>query len=343
MVAVKSHQATAFLKTSATKHSIFLLHGGDAGLISERADYIANTIAAAENPPGEILRLGDDDLENSPDLLTIELSTIPMFGGRKIVRATTGRRINVLTLKPLIEGPALAGVLIIETGTLKNDDSLKAACEKSAAAAAIACYADEGQDIETLIRETLRPHKVPITEDAMQILAQRLGADRVLSRGEIEKLAIYATGETEITAEHVLAIVGDASELALDRIINATAFGEAKRALHEFSRAIAAGDSAQTIILAAERHFHRLHKLRTAIDGGRSFEDVAKTLRPPIHFKQRDALAAQCRLWTSTRLNKAVELIAASARAARGAGVLEDAHGERLLLNLARLAGNPRA
>jgi DNA polymerase III subunit delta len=343
MVAVKAHQATAFLKNSIQKHSIFLLYGSDAGLISERSLIIAQGLAAAENPPGEILRFDDTDLENEPDRLVIELGTIPMFGGRKIVRVTTGRRINALALKPLIEGPPLAGVLIIEAGNLKPDDSLRAVCEKSASAAAIACYADEGQDIETLIRDTLRPHKMTIGSDALQLLASRLGADRALSRGEIDKLALYAVGETEITVEHIEAVVGDASEQALDRILNAAASGQSKIALAEFSRAMASGDSAQLVILSAERHFHKLHKLRAAIDGGRSFEDVARTLRPPLHFKQRDALSAQCRMWTAARLLKAIDLIGTAAKAARLASALEDAHGERLLLNIARLAGNTRA
>ncbi len=342
MVAVKAHQAAAFLKTSTGKHSVFLLYGSDAGLISERSQHIARALAAAENPPGEILRIDDTDLENNPGMLVIELGTIPMFGGRKIVRATTGRRVNSLALKPLIEGPPLAGVLIIEAGNLKPDDSLRAVCEKSASAAAIACYADEGQDIETLIRETLRTYKLSIGTDAVQLLAARLGADRALSRGEIDKLALYAVGETEITADHIDAIVGDASEQAIDRILNAAASGQSKQALAEFSRAIASGDSAQMVVLLTERHFHKLHRLRTAIDGGRSFEDVARTLRPPLHFKQRDALSAQCRMWTAARLIKAIELIGTAAKAARLAGALEDAHGERLLLNIARLAGNSR-
>jgi DNA polymerase III subunit delta len=82
MVAVKAHQAAAFLKASLSKHSVFLLYGSDAGMISERSLVIAQTVAAVENPPGEILRISDEDLENNPDMLANELSTIPMFGGR---------------------------------------------------------------------------------------------------------------------------------------------------------------------------------------------------------------------------------------------------------------------
>ncbi len=338
MVAVKAHQAAAFLKTGLSKHNAFLLFGTDAGLVSERALNLAKASAALENPPGEILRLDDADLENDPDRLSLELGTIPMFGGKKIIRASTGRRINTTTLKPLIDGPPLEGVLIVEAGNLKPDDPLRALFERSDKAAAIACYADEAQDLDVLVREVLKAAGLSISSEARDILVARLGADRALSRGEIEKLALYATGKTAIDVADVDAIVGDASELALDRIITAAASGQSAKTVTEFSRAISAGESAQTIILATERYFHRLHRVRAAIDRGKSLDDAVRSLRPPIHFKQKDAFSAQLRMWTGPKLLNGLSAIASTAKSARLAASLEDAHAERLLLGLARLA-----
>jgi len=338
MVAVKGQQAATFLKTGVSKYSAFLLFGTDAGLISERSQAMAKAAAALETPAGEILRIDDTDLETEPDRLNLELGTIPMFGGKKIVRASTGRRINTNTLKPLIEGPQLEGILIVEAGNLKPDDPLRALFERSDRAAAIGCYADEGQDLDTLIREVLKPEGFSITPDARDILIARLGADRAMSRGEIEKLALYAHGKTSIDAADVDAIVGDASELALDRIIVAAASGQAAKAVTEFNRALSSGESAQTIILATERYFHRLHRVRAMTDRGKSFDDAVRALRPPLHFKQKNAFSAQLRLWTGAKLLNGLAAIAASAKSARLGGTLEDAHAERLLLALASLA-----
>src|SRR5262249_4432141 len=159
----------------------------------------------------------------------------------------------------------------------------RALFEKSPTAAAVACYADESHDLERLIRETLASHKLAITSDARELLLERLGADRALSRGEVEKLALYAAGKTEIDVADVDAIVGDASELAIDRILNAAGSGDATRAAAELARALASGESAQMIILAALRHLQRLHRIRVDLDAGRSLDDALRALRPPIH------------------------------------------------------------
>ncbi len=338
MVAIKAHQAEAFLKPPGPSVPAVLFYGTDAGLVSERAARLAAVVAARDNPPGEIIRMEDADLDSDPDRLAIELQTIPMFGGSKVVRVTSGRRITAVALEPFVAGDRLAATLIVEGGNLRPTDSLRTLFEKAPKAAAVACYPDEAHDLETLVRDTLKNHGLAITPEARDLLLTRVGADRVLSRGEIDKLALYAAGKSEIDVSDVEAIVGDASQLAIDRILDGAAGGDARRAVAEYARALAAGESAQMIISAAQRHLERLHKIRSDIDQGRSFEDAIRQIRPPIHFKQKDALGLQCRLWSTARLSEALSRASAAAKAARLSGPLEDAIAEELLIGLANAA-----
>jgi len=338
MVAVKAHQAETFLKPPGPRLGAFLFHGTDAGLVAERASRLARLIAAREEPPGEIIRLDDADLDSDPDRLAIELQTMPMFGASKVVRANAGRRIGTAALQPLITSDTLAATLIVEAGNLRPNDALRALFEKSPKAAAVACYPDEAHDLETLIRETLKSHGLAIAPDARDLLLARVGADRALSRGEVEKLALYASGKTEIDAADVEAIVGDAAELAIDRILSAAASGDAARAVTEFARAVAAGESPQMIIAATLRYLQRLHRIRTDLDQGRAFEEVLRQLRPPVHFKQKDAIAQQCRAWSTSRLEEVLSQAAKAAKAARLSAPLEEAIAEDLLMRLAAAA-----
>jgi len=338
MAAVKAHQAQAFLASPDPRYGAVLLYGPDAGLVLERAQALAKACAERSQPAGEVLRLDDADLEGDPDRLAVELRTIAMFGGRKVVRAAAGRRVTAAALKPLLEEARLEGVLIVEAGNLKADDSLRALFEKSDRAAAVACYGDSVQDLETLIRDVLKGAQLAITPEARDALVARLGADRALSRGEIEKLALFAQGKGQIDVGDVEAVVGDVSELALERVYYAAASGEGTRAVTECGRAVSSGESPQAIISATQRHFQRLHRVRAAIERGQSLDEALRQMRPPIHFKQKDAFAGQCRAWTSERLADATQRIAAAAKAARLSSSLEDAVAERLLLSLSMLA-----
>jgi DNA polymerase-3 subunit delta len=338
MVAVKAHQAEAFLKAVERLPALILLYGTDAGLVAERGADVARRLAARDDPPGEVLRMDDASLDEDPDRLVVELNTIPMFGGRKIVRAATGRRINAQSLKPLVENANLAGVLIVEAGNLRPDESLRAIFEKSANAAAIACYPDEARDLDGLVREVLGAAKVDITSEARRLLQMRLGADRAMSRGEIEKLALYAKSKGTIDEDDVDAVVGDAAELALDRVVMAAASGRMRDALRELDRCEAGGESAQGVLAALQRHFLRLHRVRAVMEAGKSLEDAMRQMRPPPHFKQKAEIEGQVRTWTGARLAAALGRIGEAVKAARLNSAMEATLASALILDLGRLA-----
>ncbi|MGL4396907.1 MAG: DNA polymerase III subunit delta [Hyphomicrobium sp.] len=344
MVAIKAGQAAQFLKSPPATVNAVLFFGTDPGMINERARTLALLLAAREKPPGEVLRIDDADLDDDAGKLAVELETRPMFSGRRIVRATAGRRISAAMLKPLFaSGQPLEGLLIVEAGNLKPDDALRALFEQNPLCAAVACYPDDDAALETLVSDVLGQFKTRIAPDARELLVSRLGADRALSRAEIEKLALYALGRDIITVADVEAVVGDAAALALERIAEQAALGNAEQAIADYGRAIASGESAQAVILIAQRYFLKLHRVRGDMDGGRSLDDALRALRPPLHFKQRDSFASQCRRWTRPRLDLALHRISETARSARLSSALEDTLGERLLLALAALAGSPQS
>jgi DNA polymerase-3 subunit delta len=338
MVAVKTNQAASLLKSPPPNLTAVLFFGTDPGLVSERSAVLATALAARETPRGEILRLSDSELDENPGRLETELLMRPMFASRRIIRATAGRRISAQLLKPLLNAGPLEGLLIVEAGNLKPDDSLRALFETAPGCFAVACYPDSAADIDGLIHEVLTPFSLTLEGDARALLQSRLGADRALSRAEIEKLALYCLGQSPITIDKVESIVGDAADLALERIAEAAAEGRTEMAVTDFGRAIASGESAQAIILITQRYFLRLHRVRSDVDAGQRLEDALKTLRPALFFKQRDTFSRQVRRWSRAQLDQAVRRIAETAKAARLSPSLEDLLTERLILSLASMA-----
>ena len=338
MVAIRSNQVNAVLTRPDATLSAFLIYGADTGLVSERAVQLAKVLAGREKPPGEIVRIDEPELEQDSERLSTELLTIAMFGGRKIVRTSLSRRLTGAALRDLLAGPPLAGILIVEGGNLRPDDTARKVFESSPAAAAIPCFPDDAQSLDGMISEVLAAHRLSITPDAREMLIARLGADRGLSRGEVEKLALYAAGRGTIETDDIDAIVGDASELAMERVIDAAAAGDAASAVSGCQRMIASGDGAQSVIAAVQWHFARLHRVRAGIDSGRSLDDAFRQLRPPVFAKRRTIMEGQARRWTGPKLAQALARIRASALAARSSSALEEAHAERLLLELSRIA-----
>ena len=105
---------------------------------------------------------------------------------------------------------------------------MRALFEKSAQAAAVACYADEARDLEGVIREVLKAARArPSRPTRARCCVARMGADRAHVARRDREAGALCPGKSEIDVDDVEAIVGDASELAIDRIVNAAASGDA--------------------------------------------------------------------------------------------------------------------
>lgn len=342
MVAIKANQADRFLAAPDQAVCAILLYGPDTGLASERARAAAEAFVKRSGGDAEVIRIEESDLDQDPDRLQVELQTIPMFGGGKVVRTTAGRKINAALFKDVFQaGPPAAG-LVCEAGNLKASDALRKLFEGTAFAAAVPCYGDEARDLSQLVKDMTAQAGLSIGRDEADLLVSRLGADRALSRGEIDKLILYCAGRTAITADDILAIVGDATEAGLEEIAVAAANGEAVKVVHDYDRAINAGESSQAILLIAMRYFQRLQRLTAQIDEGKSPEEAVRGLRPPVHFKLKDTLTRQCRIWSTAALGDALERLSAAQVQARLNSAMDDILAERVLFNLAAHAQRAR-
>lgn len=336
MVDVKASQAARFIERMPPELSAVLLYGSDPGLVSERSERIAKTIAADPKRPGEIIRIDEDDLAGDPDRLAVELRTVSMFGDRRIVRLRAESRANPELIADLLApGVTLEGFLIVEAGNLKPDAKLRKLFVEARNAAAVACYADDAAALSGLVSDVFDQSGLSLTREARDHLIGLLGADRALSRSELEKLALYVGEKREVTIEDVDAVVGDAAELALDQIALAATGREPAVALSHFDRALAAGETVQTVLLALQRHLWRLHQVSAAIGSGKSLDVAMRSLRPPVHFKQAAAFGAQCRTWSPDAAAGALAACQSAIRETRLAPLIEREICERFLLTVA--------
>jgi DNA polymerase-3 subunit delta len=334
---IKAGHADRFLKSVPKDMAAVLFYGGDAGLVSERGERLAKALAGDPRNPGEVIRITEQDLSDNPERLAVELKTIPMFGGRNVVRVLAHGLSKPDLFAGLIDGERLEAFLIVEAGNLKPDSKLRSLFASARTAAAVACYADDGAALGMLVDEVIRGHGLSIEPQAREHLISLLGADRTLSRNEVEKLALYAGKGATIGIEDVDSIVGDASEQAIDRIVMPAASGKAAAALRELDKASASGDSPQAVLLSLLRHLQRIAQVRAAIDGGRPAEAAAGALRPPLHFKIKDEFMVQVKAWDADRLRRALALAFEAQKAARLNSRLEREITERVVMEVAGL------
>ncbi len=335
MTAIKAADVDRFIARPDPAQPIVLVYGPDAGLVRERVDALVKASVDDPADPFALARLEAEDLSANPSRLVEEAHTIPLFGGRRAVLVKAGARNIAAAVEAVVNAPSPDCRVIIEAGDLRKSAPLRALCEKAKVAAALPCYADSERDLARLIDDEMRAAKLEIAPDARATLLALLGGDRLASRNEIRKLALYAQGKEAVALADVLAVVADASALALDGVIDAAFAGRPAEVDAEFSKARAGGSSPAAIVSAAIRQVASLHKMKLAVEAGDSVEWAMKRGAPPVHFTREKAVGEALRLWTPARLLRAMAQLAEASLDARRNAPLAEAIAQRTLLSLA--------
>ncbi|WP_196260308.1 DNA polymerase III subunit delta [Pelagibacterium limicola] len=337
MTALKGKDIAAFLARPDLSQGLVLVYGPDAGLVSENAGLVVKR-QMGENPdPESLITLQMSEIEADPQRLGIETRTPSLFGGDRLIRIRNANNKLAPTLAELLD-EGLPVLVVVEGGDFKPSEALRKLAEARKDARALPCYADTGQAVDLLIRQTLAENKIRSEPDLAPLLRDMLGNDRQVTRRELEKLVLYAGEGGTLTRDDVLALCGDNGALALDAMVDAIGTGHAGRLDDAMIRAGAAGTDAQRLLAVALGHFSRLRAMRAEIDAGATADQVLARATPRVHFSRKSALEQQLRLWTDSSLAAACARLAGAIAQSRKTAPLAPAIARQALLAICMAA-----
>jgi DNA polymerase III subunit delta len=309
-VKLPTSRIAAFLQRPDQAIRAVLLYGPDAGLVSERADTLARTVCQDLKDPFRVADLSGSALAADPARLADEAAQMSLIGGRRVIRVREAAdRLGGLFAGFLDTAPG-DGFIVVEASNLPGSSALRRVFDASPRAAAIGCYPDTLRDRSAVIRDTLRAHTITASGEATQYLIEHLGSDRLLTRVELEKLALYAGEGNQIGLDDVRLSIGDSAAFATDDAVMSAAEGDAARVDRVLDRVFQEGESPVSVARAMLRHLHRLHMLAARLAAGATIAEVVRTARPPIFYRQEDSFKRQLMLWDEAGLRAQLDRIA---------------------------------
>ncbi|MER8594364.1 DNA polymerase III subunit delta [Mesorhizobium sp. M0768] len=338
MAQKKAYEVDAWLAKPDPRVSIVLLYGPDRGLVAERAKAFAGKTGLPLDDPFSVVRLDGSEVDRDEGRLLDEARTVPMFSERRLlwVRNAGAQKALADDVKALTSEPARDAIILIEAGDLKKGVGLRAVVEAADNAMALPCYADEARDIDTIIDDELRKAGMSMTLEARQALRRNLGGDRLASRGEIEKLVLYAHGQAEIGLDDVKATSGDVSGLSFDAAVDALLEGRIADFDTAFTRHCQSGGQPFLVLSSAMRQLQAIQAMRGLMDaGGRNAASVVAAARPPVFFSRRKLVEKALERWSSEALGRALNRLQTAVLQTRRRPDLSIALARQALLGIA--------
>jgi DNA polymerase-3 subunit delta len=313
-VKIDARRIEAFLANPAPAR-VVLFHGDDEGLIREHATRLVRNVAGALDDPFRVSEIERDGYGQLPD----EVAAMSMTGGRRVVRVrdvTDGATAAVQKVLAA-NGP---GLLVLEGATLTGRSKLKTLLDRADQAGTVACYPMDTRAVSQLARSVLAADRIEIDPDALGWLAGQLGADRMMTRSELEKLALYAGVGGSVDMLAARGCVGDLSGLSLEDALFAATDGDVAGTDRALELALSEGAAPVGVLRAALMHLQRFVRVRAQIDDGASTEESVKGLRPPLFFKREAVFTRSVRLWSAAALAMATQRLSDTERACKRTG-----------------------
>jgi len=336
---VKPRDIPALLKAIKPDVRAVLVFGRDEGLARERADLISKQVAPDLSDPFQVAKPSNDDVKNFPSLLLDEVSAISMMGGRRLVRMDGVGNEVTEAAKLVLESSQGDGVLVMTAGDLKPASGLRKLLENAKTALAIPCYEDNARDLMGLVHSVLADAGLTATQDAVTYLVDNLGSDRMISRGELDKLVVYkGQGGGQITLADAEACVGDTAALGLNQIAEAVTAGNLIQLEKLLERARVSGENAIAVIRTLQNRMMRLHLARGYVETGMSAGEALGKLRPPVFFGERDKFQREVSMWSVRKAEQALGILMEAELDCKTTGSPADVICARALLRLTKAA-----
>lgn len=336
---IRASRAESFAKAPDPSLRAVLVYGPDLGLVRERAQHLVKSAAGGLDDPFRVAERTGAAVAADPAGLLDELGALAFGGGRRAVRLRGAADSVTEAIERALGEPGWDALLVVEGGDLPARSSLRKLFEGGAGIAALPCYRDDRDSLASLVSDSLKQAGLAIEPDARDFLVARLGGDRALSRGELEKLVLYMNDtRRSVTRDDVMASIADASEATLEDLVFAVADGDRAGCVRWTRRCYEEGVAPVALLRAASNHFQRLLFVAALVRQGQPVDAALGKLRPPVFWKVKGRFGKQVSAWRRNRLAAALSDLIEAETACKSTGAPAEAIAARALLSLAARA-----
>ncbi len=200
---------------------IYLLYGTETFLINETKHLLLNTVLEEEEKDFNFTAY---DLDETPIETALEdAETFPFLGEKKVIflhnpKFLTAEKVkekmdhNLSRLEVYLKEPAPYTVLVISAPYEKLDERKKITKELKRTAVTVEAKKLNEHDLKNWIKERARINGITFDPEALELLIALVGTNMFMITSEVDKLALYASGEKQINAEMVDRLVSRSLE-----------------------------------------------------------------------------------------------------------------------------------
>ena len=279
-------------KIDVKKFDYYLLYGENEGhkneIIKEKfkINYSTNIYTYEEN---EILK--------NKDIFFNTILTKSFFEDEKLVIVSRITDKSADLIDEIIQKKITDLTVILNAGILEKKSKLRTLFERSKITICIPFYTDNNQTLMFLINTFFKNQKIPISQQAMNIIMERCRGDRQNLENELQKIKSFMTNKNKIQLQDLLKLTNLAENYDVSDLIDSCLSKNKKRTINILNENNYSLDDCiiiiRTFLVKSKRLLRLFHQMRDK----KNIEEVVSSFKPPIFWKDKEIVKKQLSSW----------------------------------------------
>tara|TARA_Y100000591_G_C21816707_1_gene691155 strand:+ start:536 stop:1525 length:990 start_codon:yes stop_codon:yes gene_type:complete len=285
-------------KITSNKQSFFLLYGENQGLKNQITENIIKDFK--EN----IIRYDEVDIINNPEIIFSELNNISLFENRKtlIINRVTDKFFSII--ESLLDKNYEDIKIILNAGLLDKKSKMRNKFEKSKNLVCIPFYSDDTSTLANLANNFFKKYKVPISQENINIIAERCRGDRKNLVNELSKIESLVKKRNKITAEDIIKITNLAENYSYSELSDHCLNKNLKKINNILNENNYTYEDCIGIIRIMLFKVKRLIILKENQKTNTNIDSVISNYKPSIFWKDKELVKSQMKVWNLENIRK---------------------------------------
>ena len=292
---IKAFQAKNIL---SIKQSFFLLYGENEGYKNQIIESIVNEFGESK------IKYDADDIIKNPDIIFAELNNSSLFENKKtiIVSRTTDK--FFLAIENLLDTNYEDIKIIFNAGPLDKKSKMRNKFEKSKNLVCIPFYADDTSTLSTLANHFFKKNKIPISQENINIIAERCRGDRKNLNSELSKIESLVKVKNKVTADDIIKVTNLAENYSYSELSDHCLNRNLKKTSNILNENNYSYEDCIAIIRTMLVKVKRLVVLKENQTKNPNIDNIISNYKPPIFWKDKELVRSQMKEWDLDKIRK---------------------------------------
>ena len=193
-------------------------------------------------------------------------------------------------------------VIVLNSSALDKKSKIRSLFEKNKNTVCVPFYEDNNQTLSAIIGNFFRENKIPISQQAINLIVQRSRGDRKNLNNEMEKIKSFIKNKNKVDIEDLLKLTNLAENYSVSELIDCCLSKNKKRTINILNENNYSLEDCILIIRTFLIKSKKLLKLCNQYEGNKDIEAVISTAKPPIFWKDKETTKQQIKIWSFNRI-----------------------------------------